>query len=762
MSGARIGKFSKQQDHSKHYSSSFLTDSLPPVSTNQKLAIDKLIFGSGNVTINACAGSGKTTTILQIAAAGNKTILVFMYNRRIMEETISRVRSLRIEKTMVYTYHSFGCEFYSSECFTSEGLKRVLADDMQPKKELPQFDIVALDELQDMNPIFYKFVRKVTKDSRKDGSWPQFLTVGDPQQEIYTSNGSDERFLTLAEHLFQSPCDGEVKANGADWTHIQQMVSYRMPKQNAKFVNEQILKPPKGGEILTVKNDETLRPRYVTCDSLSDGPLCEILRLIDLGLSPSQIIVLAPSLRSKKYMSLRNLANRLVLRDPPIPVHISADDEIEKSELVTQGKIIFATYHQAKGIEREAAIVFGFDASYHAFRQEDQAKLQSADNPQYVAVTRARTHLVLIHDYRYKHLSFIVQKTLHKSCEMVRLRKIEPETIKASKRGWDVTGLTRHAPEQAISDCFGMLELRQVDEPRWCRDRPVTEIEVQEGIWECVADITGTAIPAIYESRAIFESKTKTTCSCFSRVFRELGKKSLPDVLKLLPPEYIQKLQSLKQKDKAGALDIADILYLTNVDMAIRSGYLVKVLSIPLEKYTWFTEAYAKTVFYTLKRYIPKSVSYEKSVGRMFHNVPVEGGSVCVFGCMDISTKYQIREVKWAGTTRPENILQLALYGAMSRAKLPDALNETIKSWTPFLLINIPLNQIIEVKPKVLEGGKDAFMEVVRRLVAAKTEMAIRLGDMEFLEEAAGGFKNSIGKVTIPVWLNHVDKKHAS
>lgn len=751
LSSTHIGTFPKRQTHSKDYSSGFRTDSLPPASPEQKRAIDKLINGSGNVVINACAGSGKTTTILLIAAAGNKTILVFMYNRRIMEETISRVKSLRIEKTTVYTYHSFGCEFYSSECFTNEGLKRVLADDMQPQKPLPQFDILALDEQQDMNPIFYNFVRKIIKDR---GSWPQFLILGDPHQEIYTFGGSDKRFLSLAKDLFQNPHVGGVKT---DWTNIEQMISYRMPKLNVKFVNEQVLRPPKGEEILAVKSDETIRPRYVICDGLSDGPLNEILRLISLGLSPSQIIVLAPSVRSKRAKSLRHLANQLALR--LIPVHISTYDKVEISPLVTQGKIIFATYHQAKGIEREAAIVFGFDDSYTLNRP----KLQSADNPQYVAVTRARTHLVLIHDYRYEYLPFIDRKTLPESCEMVELQDIE--VVKGfvwRPPGLEVTGLTRNVSEQVISDCFAMLELRQVGIPRWYRDWPVTEIEVREGIWECVANITGTAIPAIYESRVIYESKTAAPCVWFSGLFKKLQKEPLPGILNLLPLPYIERLRSLEKKASTGALDIADILYLVNVSKACRSGYIVEVLSIPFDKYTWFTEAHTMSVYNTLKKYIPTSITYEKEVRHMFSNLPVDKGRAWIYGRMDISANLRVWELKWAKATRPEDVLQLELYGAITIAKISKALDERIKSWQRLILINVPLNQVIEVKPKKLEGGKDAILEVLQRLVAAKTEQsAIRLDNKEFLEEAAGGFKNSIGKVTVPPWLSHVGKKRA-
>lgn len=744
--------------------------------------MDKLINGSGNVVIIACAGSGKTTTIHQIAVAGTgkKTLLGLMFNRRIMEETISRAKNLGIENMIVYTYHSFACEFYSSECFTDQGLKRVLKYDMQPQKELPQFDILVLDEQQDMNPILYEFIRKVVRDAKKD-SGPQILFLGDPNQEIYPFNNADKRFLSMAKELFQDLCVG-VRA---DWTVIRQRISYRMSKQIVKFINQQVLKPPEGEEILTVETHENPRPRYLICDSLSDYPLNEIFRLIDLGLLPSQIIVLAHSLRSKKrhhvHAHVQYLANKLALLRPEIPVHISTGDDVEISPRVTQGKLIFATYHQAKGIEREAAIVFDFDMSYYDWenlpnpqsadspqsvdspQSADSSQSvdgpRSADNPQYVAVTRARTHLVVIHDYRYKYLPFIDQKKLHESCEVVQLRDIavpqgKRKLNKPSTRYTHVTSLTRNQSERVVSDCFAMLELGQVEGPKFRRAWPVAEIEVREDVWEFVADITGTAIPAIYE---FLEEKT---CSSFSSIFRKRRNKQ-DWVLEFLPPEHIQRLRSLEQETKTGRLDIADILYLANVTNAIKSGYIVKVLSIPFEKYAWFKPAHAKTVSFNLRKHMRKPTSYEKETSHLFKDVLVKGDRVSLCGQTDFSAYGFVIEAKGTRILKPEHVLQLALYSAISMAKLSDAQNKAIKFSKRYLLINVPTSQVvtIEVKPRL----RDELKKVLQMLLAKPKETTLQsLNDMEFRDEAAGGFQTFISRVTVPAWLSHVSKKPVS
>lgn len=730
----------------------------------------KLITGSGNVIIIACAGSGKTTTILQIAAAGagKKTLLVLMFNRRIMEETLSRAKALGIENIIVYTYHSFGCDFYSSECFTDQGLKRVLKDDVQPRKVLPQFDILAMDEHQDMNPILFGLLCKIIRDAKNNRL--QLLILGDRRQEIYSHNNADYRFLTMAKDLFQGLC-----GVGADWTEIRQQTSYRMPKQIVKFINHQLLRSPEE-EILTARNDESPRPRYLICDSSSDAPLNEILRLISLGLPPSKIIVLAHSLRIQRQgrRPLQHLANQIALFYPSIPVYISTDDDTEISPRVTQGKLVFATYHQAKGIEREAAIVFNFDMSYYIYGQENQAKPRSIDNPQYVAVTRARTHLIVIHDYRNEYLPFIDRKTLHESCEVVQLQDLDitPEKEKRPKKRLTkyVTTLTRNQPEKVVSDCFAMLKLRQIGEPRFLAG-PVTEIEVWEDVWECVADITGTAIPAIYESQTLSSKPdlgapqaTTKGYSSFSHIFKGLGlrsngsprSRSKPHpVLELLPPEHIQKLRSMEQGARTGMLDIADILYLANVSNAMDSGYIVKVLSIPFEKYPWFTPSHVRTVNYNLRKHIPTPVSYEEEIHGIFQDVSADGRPIHLYGRTDFSTYSRVFEVKWVKMLRPEHVLQLALYAAIRMAKLPEAWHKANQYRNRYLLINVRTGQLV-----ALEATLDDLKEVLRRLVVKSEKNTLRLlSDAQFPEEAARGFDGFIGQVTIPAWLSYVKKK---
>lgn len=78
---------------------------LPPLSKQQEQARQILLDGRQNILINACAGSGKTTTLLQMATHIGKNFLALLYNRRLRAETIERSESLNHKNLTIDNYH---------------------------------------------------------------------------------------------------------------------------------------------------------------------------------------------------------------------------------------------------------------------------------------------------------------------------------------------------------------------------------------------------------------------------------------------------------------------------------------------------------------------------------------------------------------------------------------------------------------------------------------------------------------------------------
>ncbi|MCD4735251.1 MAG: hypothetical protein K8R53_04355, partial [Bacteroidales bacterium] len=73
--------------------------------TNEQKAI---INSTGNIKINAVAGSGKTTTIIEYAKSrpSNKKILYLAFNKSVKNEAIKKFSSLGMKNVKVETAHS--------------------------------------------------------------------------------------------------------------------------------------------------------------------------------------------------------------------------------------------------------------------------------------------------------------------------------------------------------------------------------------------------------------------------------------------------------------------------------------------------------------------------------------------------------------------------------------------------------------------------------------------------------------------------------
>ncbi|KAK6540052.1 hypothetical protein TWF694_008882 [Orbilia ellipsospora] len=656
-----------------------------------------------------------------------------------------------------------------------------------------------------MNPIIYNFVLKLLRDCAKTGTKsPQLMLLGDPRQEIYQFNNADKRFLTHCRDLFPGQYIKNGKVHDRTWVEINQMVSFRMTSKIAKFINRQLLRTSKT-PIGTIKDhpDDPL-PRYVVCDAYDRKPFEELKRLLETpGIRPEDILIMAPSLRSA-HSAVRDLANLVALELPEVRIHIPIDDDSSISERASAGKIVFASYHQAKGIEREAAILFNFSSSYYDFYDRHPASLTDVSNVQYVAVTRAKKHLVLIHHYEDDYLPFINPSTLSKYCKRPTTMKVRPyrteqeiEQIKMPKHRWKVTDLTRNIPETVLSSCFEELDLEMVREPNPWRVWPEPETSIGEGEWEVVADITGTAVPAI------FEYQHRGTCELVTFVMDEIEKGSRPSKrrgsierarpIDLLPEKYTDHMISINNRLEKQGLKISDILFMANVSNMLQSGYIHKVLSIPLDGYTWFTGKHSDAAFNILENSISEKARYEVFVGHKFTDVKAGEKGVSVVGRVDLFDYARMWELKWTGALRPEHVLQAALYGVISKRTTIKRFHEQeyqdnqplikqkgaskrktkvkiqleidyedladerlqlkLKRKSNYLL-HIPTGQKIKISP-ILSGKRDGFIEVLRKLVNAKIEPPpLAISDKQFLAEAKLGFPSIVGKCTVPPWLS--------
>jgi superfamily II DNA or RNA helicase len=160
-------------------------DVVPPPSGEQRAIVAAILDGK-NVRCDSVAGSGKTTTCLHVAHAlpAGKTALLLTYNARLKQETRERVERAGLRaKLEAHSYHAAGDKDYDHGCFQDAALRSVVERDAPPLCPLPAWDLVIVDECQDVTETLFLFACKLLRDVVAAGApWPQLLIIGDVMQ----------------------------------------------------------------------------------------------------------------------------------------------------------------------------------------------------------------------------------------------------------------------------------------------------------------------------------------------------------------------------------------------------------------------------------------------------------------------------------------------------------------------------------------------------------------------------------------------------
>ena len=199
-------------------------------SEEQQCVVDSVKRGV-NVMVDACAGSGKSTTIFSCAAACPAMRFVLLtFNKSLQTEVQESIQKLELKNIVVYTYHGLAVKYYSSECHNDLGIRKVLREEMVPQMEIPSFDVMVLDETQDMTKVYYDMIWKFLMDM---GESIQLLILGDKKQALYEFKGADPRFLTMADMIWAS----FPYLKTTEFVEHTLSMSYRITDPMGKFLN---------------------------------------------------------------------------------------------------------------------------------------------------------------------------------------------------------------------------------------------------------------------------------------------------------------------------------------------------------------------------------------------------------------------------------------------------------------------------------------------------------------------------------------------
>jgi len=678
---------------------------------NIKLSDEQLsIINSDKHIIADCtAGSGKSSTILHFALKyPNKRMIQITYNNMLKHEIRKKVNILNINNLLVHTYHSLAVSFYEQYAYTDEEIKKILIKNTPCKYDV-KFDVVLIDETQDMMTDYYLLIKKFISDTK---STPQILIFGDKYQGIYEFKGANTKFLTLADKI---------------WNHsfkpVTLSTSFRMTNQTAWFVNNCMLNYPR---INTVKDGPKVD--YYICNSYKIFETIgkDILKMIkEDGIKEEDIFILSPSIKSEN--PYKKLENFLVSRGLKCMTPISDDAKLD--DKIISNKIVFTTYHQAKGRERKVVILYSFDNSQFKYylREEDP---NVCPNILYVGATRAMYKLILIHDSKYGPLDFL-RLSVPGMNNYVNIKNIDAIKFNTTTKDvldhkTTVTDLIKFIDSYIMDNIIMLLEHmfitmasanNVVDVP--CKIKCV-DLTGKES-FEDVSDLNGLVIPSIYE-------KIKNNVSTIEDYVSKNTDKVLSGEIK----KYIKKFNIPCQK-------VSDYLKVGNIYLSLHNKLHSKLAQI--KKYNWLDKKMIAGCHKNMKLLDNKNLIYEMTISNsnedIFKFVHKDFGIIKIGGRIDAFDDTSVYEFKCVDNISIDHKLQLILYSWLWRnSNLYKNYGNRI-----FKLLNIRTGELLQ-----LTNDNFKITQVVELILANKFVKKRILRDDEFLKQVHKLETKFIGK----------------
>lgn len=330
--------------------------------SEEQQALVKLVKEGKNVLVNACIGSGKTSTIQVLCnELQEKKILYLTYNRLLKVDAKCKIQN---PNAVVTNYHGFATFVITENKFDISGVSDLIQayigyfDVFQTH---PSFDLLLIDEYQDINEEISHMLELI----KLSNPGIQIVAVGDMDQKIYDKTRLDildfmNQFLENHESLNFTKC-------------------FRL---NAEFASR--LGKIWNKTIIGVNNECEVKVMSF-----------EQIKLFLEKQEPSDILCIGSRLGIQP-----NLLNILEEQHPnkfnKNTVYSSINNENRAARILTDNSTaLFTTYDSCKGLERKVCVIFDFSIEYWTLRSnQNNIRYEILRNIFCVAASRGKSHII--------------------------------------------------------------------------------------------------------------------------------------------------------------------------------------------------------------------------------------------------------------------------------------------------------------------------------------------------------------------------------
>ncbi len=646
--------------------------SLPLPSQEQQCIIDASV-NNQNIIVNAVPGSGKTTTSLMIAHANkHRKILYMTFSKRLKDENRLKVKKYNIKNMESESFHSatkhFGPLFKA--CKNDDRLSIFLR---HPPVEVNNFDILLIDEVQDVKPIIFQLIKYILACNPT----AQIIALGDEHQSVYKFNNADPRFLTLLDKL--------VKRS---FQRLSLHTSFRMPTQMAKFVSNVIMdrkiiiNSDKPGSV--TPSVHIWRINYDSSNSIA-RKLFSYMKSIDCkdGMFISNSVK-TRTIKNKPLSPFVHFMNKLTLDKKLI---YQQDNSAHVSERASLGKFMFLSGCASKGLERPYVFVMTFSDEYYelAHNEYKKSNIQRCDETSFVAFTRAQKELHIISIDTNNLCSSINKQNLYKmiSDKDVILHGTispqRPQIIKYNPTIISVTDFISTSRDYILDNILNDFIKQMFIQTHPCEEPLSISSEVEQlknghTIYEYVADITGILVNIIFADLMSASTYDDIIISSDNEQFTK----------------YINLFKDIKMHDDY----INNRVFTSILYKCIMDGTIFRLSQ--LSDYNWITQTHVTLIKARLTNLINQVdnpiIIFEQRVC-----IDIPEYNFNLIGDIDAynKTTNTYYEIKCVNELTLDHYLQVILYWIMLNKDKIDNTEHT------FILININTNEQYLFKPNL-------------------------------------------------------------
>jgi hypothetical protein len=345
-----------------------------------------------HVCVDACAGAGKTTTMLcrirHLVASGvpAERVLLLTFTREAACDMSTKLIALfgSPPAVVVGTIDGFArgacMRAGASDGFVGEFAHELLRLLRAQPALAAEYDHIIVDEAQDLCDVQYRIVCEY---HRSGGAW--ITLVGDPKQNIYTFRGSSAAYMSDFASVFDPALTFRLSTNFRSTSPIVALANAVMPCSAARCDGKAWT--VQGGMVAAARDDAAPQPtvRWVRSNT---EQCAAVVAEVQTASACGTVGILAPTNRQLYIVEEALLTRGLQ--------HSMVDSEAATRER-PHDSVVLSTIHRSKGLEWDTVLLIGMcDANFvrHANPNDDD---DDARRLCYVGVTRARTRVCVFH-----------------------------------------------------------------------------------------------------------------------------------------------------------------------------------------------------------------------------------------------------------------------------------------------------------------------------------------------------------------------------